>query len=497
MAEAFRNITQLEWHGQFNTLARAERYGKRWLLKGLQPELAQNKTYIDLLRKEFDITMQARHPSVVGVVSIEYVEPMQSLCIVEEWIAGITLADWLKENPTAKKKQQVARQILDTVAHCHRQGVVHRDLKPSNVMVTRDTQQVKLIDFGLSDTQQYRSFKGAAGTVHYVAPEVLDGSTANPKSDIYSLGKILDDMKLPRRFRHIVEKAASLRPEERYASVEDLHQAFAHADMARRRQLAVTATALLMAGLCAAAFVTGYNLNADSENNANSKLTQQLLVARGDSTALANDTSLTAITIPEKDLHLFYLKPGVAYKPTTVSEDIAVDLGLSVLWAPYNLGADGQAHLMPGALVTHGFLEPFRTDLYPLRYPFGEGDQSYEGSEFDMARKLWGGQWRMPLESDFDELITKCRWEYVDIPGIIPGYIVTGPSGKQIFIPLSGFRYFDHFYSIGETGYYWTANNATESQNGGYAIVLNKDLIMRHLLFFGYNSFAIRPVLDR
>ena len=173
----------------FNLLARGERYGQQWLLKGLKPEFAQKKLYIDLLRKEFDIAMQLHHPNIVGVVSLKRVEALGSLCIVEEWIDGVTLQQWLAGKHSLDEKLHVLRQLLTAIKHCHSMQVIHRDLKPSNIMITREGNQVRIIDFGLSDTNSYSSLKAAAGTVHYVAPEILEtDGEITAQADIYSLG---------------------------------------------------------------------------------------------------------------------------------------------------------------------------------------------------------------------------------------------------------------------------------------------------------------------
>jgi serine/threonine protein kinase len=69
----------------------------------------------------------------------------------------------------------------------HSQGIVHRDIKPENLMLSGDN-EVKVIDFGLSKRAEGKA--KAAGTPHYIAPEVLDGNYTT-KVDIWALGVIL------------------------------------------------------------------------------------------------------------------------------------------------------------------------------------------------------------------------------------------------------------------------------------------------------------------
>ena len=81
-------------------------------------------------------------------------------------------------------------EMLQTLTYLHRRGVIHRDLKPDNVMVVNG--HVKLLDFGLAlvrdaTTQQNQ---GVAGTIAYIAPEVVKGGNASEVSDLYSVGMI-------------------------------------------------------------------------------------------------------------------------------------------------------------------------------------------------------------------------------------------------------------------------------------------------------------------
>jgi serine/threonine protein kinase len=95
-----------------------------------------------------------------------------------------------------------ALQMADAVAHAHSRGVVHRDLKSTNVMIGTNG-DVKILDFGLairepaanaeSETTRSESPSGA-GTVPYMAPEILCGRRATPQSDIWALGVLLFEM---------------------------------------------------------------------------------------------------------------------------------------------------------------------------------------------------------------------------------------------------------------------------------------------------------------
>ena len=203
----------------YSQLTRAKRHGRWWMLKGLKEQYRQDAVYRALLQKEYEITSQLQHPMVVSAFSLEEVEGL-GLCIVMEWVDGVTLKEWLAQGKhTKKQRRYVADMLLDALAYVHSRQTQHRDLKSSNIMLTHDGQHLKLIDFGLSDTESHAILKAPAGTEGYMAP---DGP-----SDIYSLGCILRELHLGRLSCLVVGKCCSpLR--SRYTDIptiqRDLHR---------------------------------------------------------------------------------------------------------------------------------------------------------------------------------------------------------------------------------------------------------------------------------
>ena len=215
------NFTEFESipTGGYCLLTRAKRNGRWWMLKGLKEPYRQDSVYRLMLQKEFDIMSQLQHPMIVSVYSLEEVSGL-GLCIVMEWIDGITLKEWLqKKEHTPEQRRHVADMLLDVVAYIHSRQTQHRDLKPSNILITHNGQYLKLIDFGLSDTDSHAILKADAGTEGYMAPE---GS-----SDIYSLGCILREMELGWLSRRVVRRclAPLHRRYKDVASIQrDLHR---------------------------------------------------------------------------------------------------------------------------------------------------------------------------------------------------------------------------------------------------------------------------------
>jgi serine/threonine protein kinase len=119
----------------------------------------------------------------------------QSVCMVMEWIRGVSLEVLLEEALSAEQRVAVAWSLLRALAEIHRQGFAHRDLKPENVIVTPD-RGLFLVDFGFSKNiadVQTSSASTVKGTPAYMAPELWShGSQVDlMRADVYAVGKIL------------------------------------------------------------------------------------------------------------------------------------------------------------------------------------------------------------------------------------------------------------------------------------------------------------------
>ena len=213
-------------------LHKAQRNGQWFTLKTLKPEVANDPVYQGMFEKEFNLMMQLNHPNVVRVYSREEV-PGVGLGIVMEYVDGRTLEEFLTENPTQSVRESVARQLLEAIGYCHGKQIIHRDLKPSNVLITYNGNRVKLIDFGLSDSDHYAVLKEAAYTKAYAAPEQLAGGEVDNRTDLYAFGLILKQL-FPNRYGRVVRKCIQPLKERRYASAEEVAEAMRSCKRGRR-----------------------------------------------------------------------------------------------------------------------------------------------------------------------------------------------------------------------------------------------------------------------
>ena len=201
-----------------NIVAKAKRYGRWWLLKGLRQELACESVYSQMLRKELEVVMKLQHPCIPTAIGLEHVENIGE-CIVMEYVDGVTLTEWLSEKHERKVCRRIAMKLVEVVAYIHMNGVVHRDLKPDNILIARNGETVHVIDFGLADTDSQAVLKQPAGTLRYMSPEQANTAVADVRTDIYSLGIIFNKMNLG--YSSIVKKC--LRPiDNRYQNIDAL-----------------------------------------------------------------------------------------------------------------------------------------------------------------------------------------------------------------------------------------------------------------------------------
>lgn len=141
----------------------------------------------------------------------------------------------------------------------------------------------------------------------------------------------------------------------------------------------------------------------------------------------------------------------------------AVDLGLSVKWASWNIGASKPEEY--GSYFSWGETSPktnyawstYKFGNPPSKYNSTDGKSSLDSSD-DAAKVLWGGKWRMPTNEEEKELYEKCTWTYASINGI-NGYKVKGPNGNEIFLPFAGlYDANSRLSSKNSGGWYWSSS---------------------------------------
>lgn len=203
-------------------LVKARRNGRWWMLKGLKEEYRNEPLFIELFEKEVTLATLLQHPGIIQVFDVETVDPY-GRCMVMEYLDGTTLNTFLKTKPAKWIRHSLAKQLLDVMEYVHSKQIVHRDLKPTNIVVTHNGKHLKIIDFGLADSDAYFMLKQPAGTEGYIAPEQRVSRTADVRNDIYSIGVILKEMKLG-WLTDLAIRRCLCRADKRYANIGELQK---------------------------------------------------------------------------------------------------------------------------------------------------------------------------------------------------------------------------------------------------------------------------------
>ena len=163
---------------------------KEVAIKIVKEETARDPLNIARFQREAKANAALRHKNIVEIYDVA--EYYNRPYMVMEYVKSKSLKDILnlKGHLLPREAADVMLQLTDAVALAHSHGVIHRDLKPQNVLIKTDG-TIKLSDFGIATIPSSPSItckENVMGSVHYMAPEVTKGKTANALSDIYSLG---------------------------------------------------------------------------------------------------------------------------------------------------------------------------------------------------------------------------------------------------------------------------------------------------------------------
>ena len=251
-------------------LVRDTKLDRKVALKILPPELTGDRHRMQRFVQEAKAASALNHPNILTIYEIG--EGDGQLFIATEFIDGMTLRERLSSPLEVEDALNIAIQISSALAAAHKVHIIHRDIKPENIMIRREDQLAKVLDFGLAKITPQRSSDVKAdsgvdtllantrpgvvmGTVAYMSPEQARGDKVDERSDIWSLGVVLYEMiagcspfvsnssneivssilskhpvpplthfanDVPERLQEIIDKALTKNRDERYQTSKDL-----------------------------------------------------------------------------------------------------------------------------------------------------------------------------------------------------------------------------------------------------------------------------------
>lgn len=190
-----------------------------------------------------------------------------------------------------------------------------------------------------------------------------------------------------------------------------------------------------------------------------------------------------------------------------VDNDKWVDLGLSVLWASRNLGAQspnnyGDYYAWGEVTTSQRYnwysyeFSIYVTDEKPAYWTGAYIGDDISGTSYDAASKNWGGGARMPTLDEIKELIEKCTAETGSLNGT-PGKYFTGPNGNTIFLPFAG-GYGDKQENYGKFGGYWSSTLYPGNANAwAYSLSISPNYDPSWGTSMRYYGHSIRPVKSK
>jgi serine/threonine-protein kinase len=181
------------------------RLKKHYVAKVIHEQISEQEGASKRIEREAQVLAGIRHPNVVQVHDVGTTPEGLNYFVMEK-LDGVDLRTMAKRGPLPHLRAiEIVIDVVDALDHVHKGGVVHRDIKPENIFLSEEPHgtMTKLLDFGVvhifeSDgrlsERRLTKTGGFVGTIHYAAPEQMQGTPAAPPTDIYAAGLVLFEL---------------------------------------------------------------------------------------------------------------------------------------------------------------------------------------------------------------------------------------------------------------------------------------------------------------
>lgn len=421
--------------------------------------------FLNKFIKEARTLSQLDHSNIIRVLDI--FKENNTAYYVMDFIEGSSLEDIVNSKGTLSESHAIdyIKQIANALDYIHQRSINHLDVKPANIMVRRSDNKAILIDFGVSkqyDSTGEQTSTTPVGISYGYAPieQYRPGGVSefSPQADIYALGATLYKMvtgKIPPQAIEIFNEGLSGLPNSLSSNLSNTIRKAMELKKSDRPQSIQEFLRTLNASKA--------NQNASSFTASKSSINET--------------TQLIKQIQPKKEIN------GHEY----------VDLGLpsGLKWATCNVGANRPEEF--GDYFAWGeVMSKKKYGLLNYKVSLGIRMKEISGSQHDAARYNWGGSWRLPTKSEFQELLDKCTFSTTNQNGK-EGCKITGPNGNHIFFPAAGHRDGNLLTLEGECGHYLSSSpkNTLNAYILGYRLSINSWGVSGACREMGY---SVRPV---
>ncbi len=213
--------------GAFGVVWRAldPELGREVAVKQIHPQLADDMRFVRRFEQEAQTIARLEHPHVVPLY--DYWRDGNGAYLVMRWMRGGSLEELLGRGPMDPQDAiDVVDQVAAALSAAHRVHTVHRDVKPANVLLDEDG-NAYLSDFGIAKDLTDSRDDGPSGSLGYQSPEQLQGMALTPRTDIYCLGMVVQDLldgrqDLPPGVADVIARATADDPDSRFRDARDL-----------------------------------------------------------------------------------------------------------------------------------------------------------------------------------------------------------------------------------------------------------------------------------
>ena len=441
--------------------------------------------------KEADLIASFDNANIIRIYDV--FEENGTAYYVMEYLEGKSLKALVDESGALPEDVAVKyiRQVAEALKEVHENNLLHLDVKPANIMLDKKGNAV-LIDFGISkhyDEAGHQTSSAGVGISEGYAPieqyEAGALKTFTPVTDIYALGATLFFLLTgtrPPKASEVMNIGLPALPGNVSPAVRNAVETAMQPATAKRPQSVEEFVGLVE---------SDEDKRVDGSSLYEVKVESVEAVAEGDETILENDDidktkfskspSVQGKDVAEQEdnpdnkpkesesvpkwfwislaLFIAFCCFMIGLNDTeTINGHECVDLGLpsGLKWATCNVGADNPEEYGNYYAWGETYTKSSYTDDNSITS--GKNFSDIGGDpQYDVARKQWGGSWRLPTKAEFEELRSNCTWTWTTQNGV-EGYRVTSKkNGNSIFLPAAGWRNGTSLKYRGTDGCYWSS----------------------------------------